>query len=75
MEENREAFSGADNALPEESDKEKTKKTVRKRKPVKTEDTAPEKIRRSERAQKLKRQIKSPLQKRVFRMKQKAFRL
>ena len=55
MEENREAFSGADNALPEESDKEKTKKTVRKRKPVKTEDTAPEKntaIRKSSKAEK-----------------------
>lgn len=26
MEENREAFSGADNALPEESDKEKQRK-------------------------------------------------
>ena len=55
MEENREAFSGADNALPEESDKEKTKKTVRKRKPAKTEDTAPEKntaIRKSSKAEK-----------------------
>ena len=55
MEENREAFSGADNALPEESDKEKTKKTVRKRKPAKAEDTAPEKntaIRKSSKAEK-----------------------
>ena len=55
MEENREAFSGADNALPEESDKEKTKKTVRKRKPAKTGDTAPEKntaIRKSSKAEK-----------------------
>ena len=55
MEENREAFSGADNALPEESDKEKTKKTVRKRKPAKTEDTAPEKnkaVRKSSKAEK-----------------------
>ncbi len=55
MEENREAFSGADNALPEESDKEKTKKTVRKRKPAKTGDTAPEKnkaVRKSSKAEK-----------------------
>ena len=55
MEENREAFSGADNALPEESDKEKTKKTVRKRNPAKTGDTAPEKntaIRKSSKAEK-----------------------